>query len=361
MNVVLQPWQLLFLIVAGWANRQQQQVIEYLRTENQVLREKLGKRRILLDDDQRRRLAVKGKILGRKLLAQVGTLVTPDTILRWHRLLVAKKWDYSARRKKTAGRPALSEEIRQLVVRLAKENPRWGYDRIQGALANLGHQISDTTVGNILKDHGIEPAPDRKRQTTWKTFLQAHWEVLAAIDFTMVEVWTKNGLVTFYVLFVMELATRRVHFAGATASPDDRWMKQVARNLTAADQGFLVGKRYILMDRDTKFSEAFRRIVQETGVKPVRLPPRSPNLNSHLERFWRSLREECVDRMIFFGETALRQAVKEFATHFLCERNHQGLENQLIEPGREVDRRSGEVQCRERLGGILRYYYRQAA
>jgi len=235
MNVVLQPWQLLFLIVAGWVNRQQQQVIEYLLTENQVLREKLGKRRILLDDDQRRRLAVKGKILGRKLLAHVGTLVTPDTILRWHRLLVAKKWDYSARRKKTPGRPALSDEIRQLVVRLAKENPRWGYDRIQGALANLGHQISDTTVGNILKDHGIEPAPDRKRQTTWKTFLQAHWEVLAAIDFTMVEVWTKNGLVTFYVLFVMELATRRVHFAGATASPDDRWMKQMARNLTSAD------------------------------------------------------------------------------------------------------------------------------
>ena len=176
-----------------------------------------------------------------------------------------------------------------------------------------------------------------------------------------VEVWTKNGLVTFYVLFVMELATRRVHFAGATASPDDRWMKQVARNLTAADQGFLVGKRYILMDRDTKFSEAFRRIVQETGVKPVRLPPRSPNLNSHLERFWRSLREECVDRMIFFGETALRQAVKEFVTHFLCERNHQGLANRLIEPGQEVGRRSGEVQCRERLGGILRYYYRKAA
>jgi len=315
MNVVLQPWQLLFLIVAGWVNRQQQQVIEYLRTENQVLREKLGKRRILFDDDQRRRLAVKGKILGRKLLAQVGTLVTPDTILRWHRLLVAKKWDYSAPRKKTSGRPALSDEIRQLVVRLAKDNPRWGYDRIQGALANLGHQISDTTVGNILKDHGIEPAPDRKRQTTWKTFLQAHWEVLAAIDFTTVEVWTKNGLVTFYVLFVMELATRRVHFAGATASPDDRWMKQMARNLTAADEGFLVGKRYILMDRDTKFSEAFRGIVQETGVKPVRLPPRSPNLNSHLERFWRSLREECVDRMIFFGETTLRQAVNEFVTH----------------------------------------------
>jgi putative transposase len=165
MNFVLQPWQLLLLILAGWVNRQQQAVIEYLRTENHILREKLGKRRILLDDDQRRRLAVKGKVLGRKLLAQVGTLVTPDTILRWHRLLVARKWDYSARRPKQPGRPMLADEIRHLVVRLAKENPRWGYDRIQGALANLGHRISDTTVKNILKEHGIEPAPQRKRQT----------------------------------------------------------------------------------------------------------------------------------------------------------------------------------------------------
>ena len=142
MSFVLQPWQLLFVILAGWVNRQQQQVIEYLHTENQVLREKMGKRRILLTDDQRRRLAVKGKLLGRKLLAQVGTLVTPDTILRWHRLLVAQKWDYSARRQKTPGRPPLTEEIRALVVRMARENPRWGYERIQGALANLGHQVS---------------------------------------------------------------------------------------------------------------------------------------------------------------------------------------------------------------------------
>src|SRR6516165_7653434 len=132
MNVVLQPWQLLFLIVAGWVNRQQQQVIEYLRTENQVLREKLGKRRILLDDDQRRRLAVKGKILGRKLLAHVGTLVTPDTLLRWHRLLVAKKWDYSARRRRRPGRPPVAEEVRQLVLRFAQENPSWGYDSGEG-------------------------------------------------------------------------------------------------------------------------------------------------------------------------------------------------------------------------------------
>jgi putative transposase len=361
MNFVFQPWQLLVLILAGWINREQQQVIEYLRSENQILRDKLGKRRILLTDDQRRRLAVKGKVLGRKLLAQFGTLVTPDTILRWHHLLVAKKWDYSDRRKKKPGRPPFSQEIQNLVVRLAKENPRWGYDRIQGALANLGHKISDATVGNILKGHGIEPAPDRKRQTTWKTFLKAHWQVLAAIDFTTVEIWTRHGLITFYILFVMELATRRVHFAGVSPSPDDRWMKQMARNLTAAEEGFLAGKRYVLMDRDSKFSEAFRTTLFNAGVKSVRLPPRSPNLNAYLERFWRSLREECLDRMIFFGEDMLRRALMEYVSHFHGERNHQGLENRLIDPGPEVGRQTGDIQCRERLGGLLCYYHRQAA
>jgi hypothetical protein len=142
MNFIFQPWQLVLVILAGWVNRQQQEVIEYLRTENQVLKEKLGKKRILLNDDQRRRLAVKGKVLGRKLLEEVGTLFTPDTILRWHRMLVAAKWDYSKRRK-SVGRPRVGQEIVDLVLRFARENPSWGYDRIQGALANLGHSISD--------------------------------------------------------------------------------------------------------------------------------------------------------------------------------------------------------------------------
>ena len=146
---------------------------------------------------------------------------------------------------------------------MATENPGWGYDRIQGALANLGHEISDQTVGNILKEHGIEPAPERKRQTTWKTFIKAHWDVLGAIDFTTVEVWTKGGLVTYYLLFVMELKTRRVHFAGCTTKLDEPWMKQIARNLTDPFDGFLQGTRYLLMDRDSKFSLAFRTMLKE--------------------------------------------------------------------------------------------------
>ena len=285
MNFILQPWQFFFAILAGWVHREQQEAIDYLRTENAVLKELYGRKRILLNDDQRRRLAVKGKVLGRKRLEEVGTLFTPDTILRWHRTLVANKWNYSDKRK-PVGRPSVSPEVVELVLRMARENPSWGYDRIQGAVANLGHEISDQTVGNILKEHGIEPARDRKRQTTWATFIKAHWDVLASIDFTTVEVWTKGGLVTFYLLFAMELKSRRIHFAGCTTSPDTAWMKQVARNLTDAEDGFLKGKRYILMDRDTKFCQAFREILTSAGVEPALLPPRSPNLNAHLERFF---------------------------------------------------------------------------
>jgi transposase InsO family protein len=362
MSFVLHPWHLLLAILAGWVNRQQQEIIEFQRTEIDVLKEMLGKKRIVLNDDQRRRLAVKGKVLGRKVLEEIGCLFTPDTILRWHRRLVAQKWDGSDRRAKRLGRPPVSEEVTKLVLQMAQENPSWGYDRIQGALANLGHEISDQTVGNILKAHGIEPAPERKRQTSWKTFLQSHWDVLGAIDFTTVEVWTKAGLVTFYLLFEMKLATRRVRSAGCTPNPSGPWMQQVARNLTDAEDGFLSGKRYVLMDRDGKSSPAFREILRSAGVEPVLLPPRSPNLNAHLERFHRSLKEECLDRMIFFGEASLRSAVQEFLAYYHAERNHQGLDNRLIEPEPDVGQATGTTECRERLGGLLRYYFhRQAA
>ncbi len=279
--MLFHPWQLLCVSLAGWICRHQAEAIEYLRTENAVLREKLGKKRVLLTDDQRRRLAVKAKVLGRKVLEEVATIVTPDTLLRWHRRLVAEKWDYSERRAKV-GRPPVSDEVRQLVLRMARENPTWGYDRIQGALANVGRDVSDQTVGNILKKHGVEPVPDRKRSTTWKTFLKAHWECLAATDFTAVEVWTKGGLVTYYLLFVIHLATRRVHFAGCTTTPDEPWMKQIARNLTDGEDGFLRDIRYLLLDRDGKFCPGFRDCLKREGVKCVRLPPRSPDLNGYV-------------------------------------------------------------------------------
>ena len=203
LEFILKPWHLIVLYLASQLNQEQQRIIEYLQVENQVLREKLGKKRILLADDQRRRLAVKGKARGRKLLRGLSTIVIPDTILRWHRELVAKKWDYSDRRGKV-GRPRTEQKIADLIVRMAKENPFWGYPHIEGALQNLGVMLSDTT-GNILREHGIEPAPERQSKTTWKTFLKAHWETLGAVDFTTIEVWTRGGLVTFYILVAMRV------------------------------------------------------------------------------------------------------------------------------------------------------------
>ncbi len=287
-------------------------------------------------------------------------MFTPDTILRWHRTLVAKKWDHSDQRK-SVGRPRIRQVIVDLILRFASENPTWGYDRIQGALANVGYHISDQTVGNVLKEHGIEPAPDRKRQTTWKTFLKAHWDVLAAIDFTAVEVWTKSGLVTFYLLFVMEIATRRVHLAACSPSLGDDFMKQIARNLTDPFDGFLKDTKYVLMDRDSNFSCAFRTVLEEAEVEPVRLPARSPNLNSHLERFHLSIKSECLSRMIFFGENSLRRAVSSYLVHYHEQRNHQSLDNSIIMPSDEVGRAEGEIECRGSLGGMLNYYYRKAA
>ncbi|MEK6249790.1 MAG: integrase core domain-containing protein, partial [Planctomycetales bacterium] len=298
--------------------------------------------------------------LGRKALMELTTIVTPDTIMRWHRTLVAKKWDYSDKRR-CVGRPRIRQVIVDLILRFAKENPNWEYDRIQGALANVGYQISNQTVGNVLKQQGLEPAPERKRPTTWKTFIKSHWDVLAAIDFTTIEVWTKGGLVTYYLLFVMEVATRRVHLAACTPTLGDQFMKQVARNLTDTFDGFLKGKRYVLMDRDSNFSSVFRTILKEAGVEPVRSPARSPDLNSHLERFHLSLKSECLDRMVFFGERSLRNARTEFLAHFHHERNHQGLVTKIIPPGDEVGRTNGEIARRERLGGLLNYYHRQAA
>ncbi|MBP90219.1 MAG: hypothetical protein CMJ64_26510 [Planctomycetaceae bacterium] len=288
MHFILQPWQFFFVILVGWVHREQQEIIEFYQTQLDAVMKAQGKKRLPLTDDQRRLLAVKGKSLGRKALMELTTLVTPDAILRWHRTLVAQKWDYSERRQKV-GRPPVSQEIVDLVLRFARENVSWGYDRIQGALANQNHDVCDQTIGNILKKHGIEPAPERKRQTSWKVFLKAHWDVLASIDFTTIEVWTTGGLVTYYLLFVMELKTRRVHLAACTSKLGDDFMKQVARNLTDPFDGFLQDKRHILMDRDASFSAAFRTALEEVGVEPERLPAKSPNLNAHLERFHLSI------------------------------------------------------------------------
>ncbi len=222
--------QFLLMVVAGWLQWQQAATIDYLKAENRMLRARLGGRRIVFTDAERRQLAEKARALGRKALHELGTIFTPETLLRWHRELVARKWTFVERR--SPGRPRIRGELVALVVRMARENRGWGYTRIQGAMANLGHKLGRGTIGRILQGHGIEPAPERGKGMSWSVFLKAHWKVLAASDFFTVEVWSWSGLVTYYVLFVMELATRRVCIAGITTHPDEQWMLQMASQFT---------------------------------------------------------------------------------------------------------------------------------
>jgi transposase InsO family protein len=260
-------------------------------------------------------------------------------------------------------RPPVDPETEALVLSFARENPGWGYDRIAGALKNLGHTVSDQTMGNLLKRNGMVPSPKRKASTTWDSFIDPHKHVMAACDFFTTEVLTAKGLMTYYVLFFIHLGSRQIHIAGVTPNPDSLWMNQIARNVTMADIGFLSNCRYLFHDRDAKFCDSFRSILEACGVKPIRLPPRSPNLNAYAERFVRSIKEECLSHLILAGREGLMTALKDYTAHYHEERNHQGVGNVLLFPSEtfDPDNKTGTIRCRERLGGLLKYYYREPA
>ncbi len=320
----------LLAYVTGMVNQQPLLHNEYLVAENRILRLHLPGR-VRLTDPQRATLAAIGKRLGRQALAHVASVAKPETILAWYRKLIAQKFDGSKHRA-YPGRLTVSREITELIVRMARENSEWGYDRIAGALKNLGHIVSDQTVGNVLRRLGIAPAPKRRAQMNWARFVRTHMAVLAGIDFFTVEVLTWRGLATYYVLFFFHLETRRVTVAGITQHPTEEWMVQMARNAVDVIDGTLLPVRYALHDRDTKFWSSFRTMLQRGGVQPILLPPRSPNLNAFAERWVRSIKHECLSKLILFGEVSLRRAVTEFLRHYHFERNHQGKENMLLFP-----------------------------
>jgi len=217
-------------------------------------------------------------------------------------------------------------------------------------------------VGNILKRRGIPPAPERKTTTTWKEFIRTHMDVLVATDFFTAEVWTWCGLVTYYVLFFVHLDSRKVYVVGVTPHPHEQWMMQMARNVTMEAWSFLAPGQYLIHDRDGKYSPTFQQIIDAVGIKRVPLPARSPNLNAYAERWVRSVKEECLSRLILFGEASLQQALRQYVEHFHHERNHQGKGNVLLFPAVSQETAcQGAIQCRERLGGLLKYYAREAA
>ena len=352
-------WRKAVAYITGTVDEELQLRREYLSAENRILIEQL-QGRVRLTDPQRRTLAEIGHRLGRKALADVANIVRPETILGWYRKLVAKKFDGSKARA-SLGRPQIGQEIQALILRMARENAGWGYNRIAGALKNLGHTVSDQSIGNILKRHDIPRAPQRKTKTTWTEFIRSHRAVMAATDFFSAEVLTLRGLITYYVLFFIHIDTRRVVIAGITQHPDERWMQQMARNATMQEWGFLQPCRYLIHDRDTKYTRSFQATLEAAGVKPVQLPARSPNLNAYAERWVRSAKEECLCKLILFGEGSLRRALYNYTVHYHEERNHQGKSNVLLFPQKTKPPITADIECQERLGGLLRYYHRRAA
>ncbi len=248
--------------------------VEYLKEENRVLREHLDGKQLRFTDSQRIRLARRAKALGSKGLHDLTPIVTPETLLRWYRKLIARKYDSSAKRR--PGRPRRGREIEEQTLEMARSNPRWGYTRIRGALQNLGFDVGRNTIARILEENGIHPAPVRGRTLTWPQFLQSYWGNVAATDFFAVETLTPVGLVRYMVLFVIDLKTRKIEIAGIQRDPDGSWMQQMARNLTDAFSGFLRGSRLLIHDRDPLFTDAFRRLLRDEGVETLRLPAKTP-------------------------------------------------------------------------------------
>jgi putative transposase len=275
-------WKMLLACITGSVEAELLLRNEYLVTENRLLHNQI-EGRVQLTDAEHQSLAAIAIQLGKQALEEIATIVKPDTLLAWHRKLVVQKFDGSKQRK-AVGRPRVDKDLEERVVQMAQENRSWGYDRIAGALAALGYESSDQTVGNILKRRGIPTAPERKNTTTWRECIGTHMAMLWATDFFSTEVWTLGGLVTFYVLFFIKLDTREIRIAGMTAHPNEAWMMQVARNATMEEWGYLEPGQYLIHDCDGKYCDAFGQILNDAGVKRLPLPLRSPWLNAYAER-----------------------------------------------------------------------------
>ena len=352
-------YQLFFTLLAALLNPEKRSLMDFYESQLRFLLAHLPKRPTPTLE-QKMEMARTAAKVGRKALQEVFTLFTPATFLRWQREAVREKWDYS--KKRGPGRPSTAKEIEKLVIQFAQENPSWGYKHIRDALKTLGYKTGKTTIRNILKRHGLTPAPVRiKNGPTWAEFTKSHWKALVGTDFFTWEVWEPWGLTTYYVLFLIHQATRKVHLAGITTNPDGVWMKQIGKNLTMPDWGFLKQGMIVLHDRGGQFCPAFRRILNNEGIQTLMLPFQSPNLNAYAERWVKSVKEECLSKMIILGEPMLRNTLKEYLAHYHGERPHQGL-GQIPFPAPELSRGSpkGKVIRRQRLGGILNFYFREA-
>jgi putative transposase len=279
--------------------------------------------------------------------------VTPQTLLRWHRELVGRKW---AQPQRAAGRPRVDGRVRELVLRFARENPGWGYPRIAGELLKLGLRVSPSTVRRILLANRLGPAP-RRSGPGWREFLRQQAASVLACDFFTVET---ISLRRFYVLFFIELESRRVHIAGCTTNPTGAWVTQQARNLSFTDLFERV--RFLIHDRDSKFSGAFDEVFRSEGIKVIHTPIRAPQANAYAERFVRTVRAECLDWLLIIGRRHLESVLRTYTTHYNRERPHRGLA--LLSPdstSADPQPSGTEIKRRDRLGGLIHEYHRTAA
>lgn len=341
-----------FIALIGCAlNERMQRKLDYTQEEVRALKELFqavtGKKRLPFTDAQRRRLATKGQALTPAERKECCNIVKPETMLAWFRKLVAQKYDSSNPTVRRSGRPRKSDEVRALVIDIARANPGCGYTKTRDALRNgLGIEIGRTTVADILREAGIEPAPERDKKRTWKQFMRSHWESLYACDFFSVEVLGWFGPVRHMVLFVLELETRKVEIAGIRVDPDGEWMKQMARNLTDPIDGFLRNASYLVHDRDPLFTNAFREILISSGVKTVKIPAQSPNCSPHAERFVRSIKYECLNHFVCFGEQHLRYVIGRYLDQYHHEHFHQGLGGALVSGATPAVNENAAIQCR---------------
>jgi len=282
-------------------------------------------------------------------------LFKPDTILKWHRELVRRRWTY--RRTQPGGRPTIPTEVEALILRLAQENARWGHRRIQGELNKLGHAVSASAVRATLRRHRVPPAPQRRRATTWREFINRHKDQLLACDFFTVETLF---LKTLHVLFFIDVGTRRVHLAGCTAHPTAAWVAQQARQLAWEMQETGTPPRFLIHDRDAKFPSAFGTVFAAEGVEVVRTPYRSPTANAYAERWVRSAREECLDHLLIVNEAHLSQVLAAYVAHYNQARPHQGIGQRVPLPFNQRTRH-GPVQRQDVLGGLIHEYDREVA